>query len=110
MQKYVREDGTECLAERFEGYVYGGADKLFELSKLLHVPGFHAGWHPQESTDTWEYDEEGEPYEVIIPEHIKTVNDMLKVGDYVIQREDDTYIMDGHLFEAIWSLATAEDH
>lgn len=100
---YKREDGTQCEAVKFEGYVEGGAEHIFNITQLLRTAEFTPYWVPAEKIDQWVENEEGDGYDqVVIPEHIKTVNDMLKVGDYLVKRDGDLYVMDGALFDSIY--------
>jgi len=106
MQTFTRVDGVQCEAMRFTGGGVDAADHLFEVLDILNKAELQAVWVEEEKTDEWVENEEGDDYvQVVVPEHIKTINDELWVGDAILRRDGDTYIMDGHIFEAIWTAA-----
>lgn len=111
MMQYSREDGIQCQAIQFMGGAEIEPRHVFELLTILNDAELNAIHVKEEITDEWFENNEGEPEQVIIPEHIKTqANDgMLFIGDYIIKRDGDTYIMDGELFEATWSISITED-
>lgn len=113
IKQYAREDGFQCLAIKFEG---GGEDQLEHVTQVLNIlngAGLGAVLNAEVETGDFATDETGEvlwddetdgPVLEVIEEHISTISmDKLNVGDYVVKRDGDTYIMDGQLFEAIWT-------
>jgi len=111
MLQYSREDGIQCQAVQFMGGAEIEPRHVFELLALLNDAELNAIHVKEEITDEWFENDEGEPEQVIIPEHIRTQanNDQLFIGDYVVKRDGDTYVMDGQLFEASWSISITED-
>ncbi len=110
---YRRVDGTICKAVKFEGGNEGANGwNLFVVMDILTKANLLPLWTAAEVTDEWEENEAGDDYvNVVIDEHIKigAGSDELQIGGYVIERDGDTYIMAGELFEAIWSLVPSDD-
>lgn len=105
MQTYTREDGTQCEAVQFNGIdsVEGGDHNTLVIIEILHGAELEPRWIPEETTDEWEENEEGDDYiQVVIPEHIKILSDEVKLGDYIVKRDGDIYPMAEELFEAIY--------
>jgi hypothetical protein len=111
MMQYSRVDGIQCQAVQFIGGAETAPEHIFELLCLLNDADLNAIHVKEEITDEWFENDEGEPEQLIIPEHLKTQanEDQLFVGDYVVKRDGDTYTMDGKLFEAMWDPAITED-
>lgn len=111
MQQYSREDGIQCMAVQFEESADVDPKHVFELLSILNDADLNAIHVKVEITDEWFENEDGEPEQRIIGEHIWTQanQDQLFIGDYIILRDGDTYIMDGKLFEAMWSKSITED-
>ena len=111
MMQYTREDGIQCQAVQFMGGAEIAPEHVFELLTILNDAELNAIHVKEEETDEWFENDEGEPEQVIIPEHIRTQTntDQLFIGDYIVKRDGDTYVMDGQLFEASWSLSITED-
>ena len=104
MKTYTREDGVKCEAVKFEGYEKGGAKGVFDVVSLLNKAQLVALWFPVETTDEWEENEAGDDYiQVVIPEHITTITDRVEVGDYILIRDSQTYVMNAETFEAIYT-------
>lgn len=102
MRLYSREDGAVCKALKFEGDM----ENRFEVMDLLIKANLLPMWYAEVESDEWVENEEGTDFiHPVIPEHITTQasDEEVKVGDYVVVRDEDTYIMDGQMFEAIWS-------
>jgi hypothetical protein len=112
MRYYKREDGTVCTAIQFIGGNEGGKGwNLFVVMDLLTKANLLPLWTAEEITDEWVENDTGDDYEqVVIPEHIKigAGSDELQMGDYIVERDGDTYIMGGVLFEAIWTPAITD--
>jgi hypothetical protein len=105
MNYYRRVDGTICKAIQFKGRAEND-ENVFNVLDILTKASLLPLWTSVEVTDEWVENEAGDDYEqVVIPEHIKigAGNDELQLGDYVIERDGDTYFMGGDLFESIWS-------
>lgn len=105
MYTYKREDGAVCTAMQFMGSTEDFMENRFHALDLLIKANLQPTWHAEEESDEWVENEEGDDYiHPIIPEHITLAanHDELKVGDYIVIRDDTTYIMDGQMFEAIW--------
>lgn len=114
MQQYSREDGIQCLAVKFAHTAEEDSKHVFELLTILNDAGLNAIHVKEEVTDEWEEFEDEEGYtdvrEIVIPEHIsvKLSQDKLFLGDYIVKRDGDTYVMDGEIFESVWSEAITE--
>lgn len=105
MDLYRRDDGAICKAIQFMGSTEDFMENRFEVMDYLLKADLRPEWVAEEVTDEWVENEAGDDYEqVVIPEHFKLwmSEDEVKVGDYVVLRADDTYVMDGQMFEAIW--------
>lgn len=111
MRQYSRADGIQCLAIKFEENGESNPAHVFELLTILNDAELSAVHVKEEATDEWFENEDGEPEERIIGEHIKTQanEDQLFIGDYIVKRDGDTYIMDGPLFESMWTESITED-
>lgn len=115
--QYTREDGTQCSAVLFSGNS-AGADHLFEILEILNAAGLKAKWVDAVQTDELlledghypVFDENDELVFRIDPEHIVTEEskEVLKVSDYIVMRDGDTYLQDGRTFEAIWTSVSTE--
>jgi hypothetical protein len=110
MLQWSREDGIQCQAVQFMFHAETEPRHVFELLALLNDAELNAIHVKEEITDEWFENDEGEPEQKIIPEHIKTQanDDQLFIGDYIVKRDGDTYVMDGELFEAAWTPAITE--
>lgn len=111
MNYYRREDGAICKAIQWNGGDAEIKEHLFEVMDLLAHADLQPSYRAEEITDEWQENEAGDDYEqVVIPQHIKlgAGDDEMQVGDYVVERDGDTYIMGGPTFEAIWSLAVTD--
>jgi hypothetical protein len=84
---------------------------IFDTLCVLNDAELNATYVKEEITDEWVLNDDDEPEQKIIGEHIKTQanGDHLWIGDYVVKRDGAVYVMAGELFEAIWSLAVTED-
>lgn len=105
MDLYRRDDGAICKAIQFMGSTEDAMENRFEVMDHLVQADLRPEWVAEEVTDEWVENEAGDDYEqVVIPEHFKLwmSEDEVKVGDYVVLRANDTYVMDGQMFEAIW--------
>jgi len=115
MQQYSREDGLQCLAIKFAHTADEDPKHIFDLLTLLNDAELNAIHVRSKSTDEWEEfeDEDGDTdvREIVIPEHIEVQisSDQLFIGDYIVKRDGDTYVMDGQLFESVWSESITED-
>lgn len=111
MLQYERADGFQCQAVKFEEGAEANPKHVFDLLSILNDAELNAIHIKEEITDEWFENDEGEPEQKIIGEHIKTQanNDHVWIGDYIIKRDDETYVMDGKIFEAIWSLAITDN-
>ena len=110
-RQYERTDGFQCLAVQYMGGAEVDPKHTFDILSVLNDADLNAIHTKEEITDEWFENDEGEPEQKIIGEHIKTQanNDILWIGDYIVKRDGATYVMDGQIFEAIWSLAITED-
>jgi hypothetical protein len=116
MKQYSREDGLQCQAIQFEKTAEEDPKHIFDLLSILNDADLNAIHVKEEITDNWQevLDDEGDAvdYEpVIIPEHIEVQlsSDQLWLGDYIVRRDGDVYVMDQELFEAAWSESITED-
>lgn len=109
--QYQREDGFQCQAVKFEKGAEEDSKHVFELLTILNDAELNAIHVKEEITDEWFENDEGEPEQIIIAEHIKTQanNDHVWIGDYIVKRDGEIYTMDGQLFEAIWSRSITDD-
>lgn len=116
MKYYTRDDGTRAQAIKFEGREEGAEDALWIITFLSNNNLF-TSWVPEEHTDEWFENEDGEPEQVVIQEHLKIIRefgiddegtrielgvDKANVGDYIVERDGEYYVMDGQLFESIY--------
>jgi len=114
MEQYSREDGLQCLAIKFAHTAEEDPKHVFDLLSILNDADLNAIHVKEEVTDEWEEfeDEDGDidVRQITIPEHIavQLSSDQLFLGDYLVLRDGDTYVMDGQLFESVWSLAITE--
>lgn len=105
MDVYRREDGAICKAILFMGSNEDVMENRFEVMDYLIQADLKPEWVAEETTDEWIENEAGDDYVLlVIPEHIKlgASEDEVKVGDYVVLRADDIYVMDGQTFDAVW--------
>lgn len=111
MQQYIREDGVQCKAVQFVAGAEENPTHVFEMISILNDAGLNAIHVKEDHTDEWFENEDGEPEEIIIPEHIKTKlnEDQMFVGDYIVLRDGDTYVMDQDLFESAWREAITDN-
>lgn len=110
-RQYERRDGFQCLAIQFMGGAEVDPKHTFDILTILNDADLNAIHAKEEITDEWFENDEGEPEQKIIGEHIKTHanNDLLWIGDYIIKRDGAVYVMDGQLFESVWTLSITED-
>lgn len=116
MKYYARADGTRAQAIQFTGRDVSAEDTLW-LITFLNDQGMVTNWVAEEHTDEWFENEDGEPEEIINPEHLKIVPefgmdddgnrielgvDHANVGDYIVERDGEYYVMNGPLFESIY--------
>jgi hypothetical protein len=115
MQQYSREDGIQCLAVKFAHSADEDPKHVFDLLTILNDAELNAIHVKEVVTDEWEefVDDEGDldARQVVIPEHIEVQlsQDKLFLGDYIAVRDGDTYVMDGEIFESVWSEAITEN-
>jgi hypothetical protein len=116
MKQYSREDGLQCLAIQFIDGAEANPSHVFQLLTLLNDADLNAIHVKEEVTDEWRevFDDEGDAIDVeqvVIPEHIEVQQskDQLFLGDYIVKRDGDTYVMDRGLFESVWSEAITEN-
>lgn len=115
MKYYTRADGTRAQAEQFKGMT--DSHVTLWIINFLTSNGMTTHWVDAEATDEWFENEDGEPEEVVIPEHLKIVRefgitddgdrielgiDKAEVGDYIVERDGEYYVMNGPLFESIY--------
>jgi hypothetical protein len=114
MQQYSREDGLQCLAIQFTHTAEEDPSHVFELLTILNDAELNAIHVKEETLDEWEEfeDEDGDTdvRQIVIQEHVlvQLSHDQLFMGDYIVVRDGDTYVMDGEIFESVWSLAITE--
>lgn len=116
MKYYAREDGIRSRAMQFKGRDQGDEEVLWIIT-FLTEQGMHVNWVDAKATDEWYEDEDGYPQQVVIPEHLKIVRefghddegnrvelgvDNANVGDYIVERDGEYYVMNGPLFESIY--------
>jgi hypothetical protein len=116
MKYYSRADGTMARGIQFQGRDKSMEDALW-LITFLNDQGFITNWRDAESTDEWVENEDGEPEQVIIPEHLKIIReigtdedgnrielgvDNAYLGDYIVERDGEYYVMNQQIFEAIY--------
>jgi hypothetical protein len=109
--QYERVDGFQCQAVQFMGGGEVEPKHIFDILCVLNDAELEAIHVKEEITDEWFLNEDDEPEQKIIGEHIKTQanNDHLWIGDYVVKRDGAIYIMDGQIFEAIWTLSITDN-
>lgn len=109
-QQYARVDGFQCEAIQFTGGAEENPKHIFDILCILNDAELNAVHVKEEITDEWFENDEGEPEQKIIGEHIetRTNNDHVWVGDYIVRRDSQIYTMNGDLFEAIWRPAITE--
>jgi hypothetical protein len=115
MQQFSREDGLQCLAVKFAHPAKEDSKHVFDLLTILNDAGLNAIHVKEETLDEWEEfeDEDGDTdvRQIVIQEHIlvQLSHDQLFMGDYIVVRDGDTYVMDGEIFESVWSLSITEN-
>jgi hypothetical protein len=115
MKQYSREDGLQCLAAKFTHTADEDPTHVFDLLTMLNDAELNAIHVKEVLSEDWEEfeDEDGDldVRQIIIPEHIEVrmSSDKLFLGDYIVMRDGDTYVMDGDLFESVWSESITED-
>lgn len=110
-RQYQRADGFQCEAVQFTGGAEENPKHIFDILCILNDAELNAKHVKEEITDEWFENDEGEPEQRIIGEHIMTQmnNDHLWIGDYIVKRDGEIYVMDQSLFEAIWSPSITDD-
>ena len=116
MKYYTRADGTRAQAIQFKGREEHAEEALWIIT-ILNDHGMFTNWVAEAELDEWFENEEGEPEQVIIPEHLKIVRefgmtddgdrielgvDRANVGDYIVDRDGEYYVMAQELFESIY--------
>lgn len=116
MKYFTREDGTRARAIQFVGREANAEEALWIIT-FLNEQDMITTWVEAESTDEWFENDEGEPEEIIIPEHLKIVRefglddegnrielgtDHCFLGDYIVERDNQYYVMNQQIFEAIY--------
>lgn len=116
MKYYARADGTRSRAVQFEGTAEGPEEVLW-LITFLNDQEMFTNWVDEVTTDEWFENEDGEPEQVVIPEHLKIIRefginddgsrmelgvDQCYLGDYVVERDGAYYVMNKDIFEAIY--------
>jgi hypothetical protein len=110
MLKFKRDDGTTCEALQFMGSNEDVMENRFEVLDILIKADLMPVWVAEAESEEWVENEEGDDYiHPIIPEHILVgaSKDEVKVGDYIVIRDGDTYVQDGQIFESVWEMVSA---
>lgn len=120
MKYYTREDGTRCRAIQFKGRDEEASEVLW-LITFLNDQDIKTYWVDKKETDDWFENDEGEPEQKIIPEHLRLVReveldddgvwqelgvDHCYLDDYVVERDGEYYVMNKDIFEAIYTEVT----
>lgn len=117
MKYYERADGTRCRAIQFKGREEEASEALWIIT-FLNDQEIRTYWVAEEATDEWFENEDGEPEQKIIPEHLRLVPDVeldeegvwrelgvdhCYLGDYIVERDGEYYVTNKDIFEAIYA-------
>lgn len=116
MKYYARADRTRSRAIQFKGRDEA-ADEALWIITFLNDQEMITNWLDVEETDEWFVGDDGEYEQKIIPEHLKIVRefginddgsrmelgvDHCFLGDYIVERDGEYYVMNKDIFEAIY--------